>query len=137
MLDLLYLFAKSETYLSASTSIDWACDLLACSPPKRSAEPTAWEPLNWDSLLPGVWPFASGSSPNKSADEIAFAFRYLSLSTVFAEPYDEFDLLKSFFQRFFKLWYFTKWGFFRGFEIFAVIKSWLLRVFESLDFFER
>ena len=44
---------------------------------------------------------------------------------------------EKFFLRFFKLWYFTKWGFFRGFEIFAVIKSWLLRVFESLDFFER
>ena len=73
----------------ASTSIDAACDEFACCPPNRSADPTPDDPLNWDNFELGESGDPIGSSPNKSADEIAFAFLYFSPSTDLGDEYDE------------------------------------------------
>ena len=76
----------------ASTSIDDVCDEFACEPPNKSADPTPDDPLNWANFDCGESGDPIGSSPNKSAEEIAFAFLYLSLSTDFGDEYEDDDL---------------------------------------------
>ena len=76
----------------ASTSIDDVCDEFACEPPNKSADPTPDDPLNWANFDCGESGDPMGSSPNKSAEEIAFAFLYLSLSTDFGDEYEDDDL---------------------------------------------
>ena len=76
----------------ASTSIDDVCDEFACEPPNKSADPTPDDPLNWANFDCGESGDPIGSSPNKSAEEIAFAFLYFSLSTDFGDEYEDDDL---------------------------------------------
>ena len=76
----------------ASTSIEDACDEFACEPPNKSADPTPDDPLNWANFDCGESGDPIGSSPNKSADEIAFAFLYFSPSTDFGDEYEDDDL---------------------------------------------